>query len=107
MDILMHYRWEGNVRELRNLAERLTLACHCDPITPECLPSDLISIDDRLPLQPINLPEGWTLNQAIEHYEQSLIHDALRKSFGNKAKAAELLGIPVSTLKSKLKKYNV
>lgn len=104
MAILLEHPWEGNVRELRNLAERLALACHCDPIVAECLPYEMLAGKERFHFTPANLAKGWTLDEAVQHFEQSLIEEALRNAGGNKAKAAELLQIPVSTLKSKLKK---
>ncbi len=105
MAILMEHRWDGNVRELRNLAERLALACQCNPIVAECLPLELLSGRERYHFTPANLAKDWSLEEAVAKFEWGLIEEALRKSQGNKARAAELLKIPVSTLKSKLKKY--
>jgi DNA-binding NtrC family response regulator len=104
MSILLEHAWEGNVRELRNLAERLALACQCDPIVAECLPLELFSGKERFYFTPANLAKNFSLEEAVAQFEQGLIEEALRKSAGNKAQAAELLGVPVSTLKSKLKK---
>jgi two-component system response regulator AtoC len=106
MAILMEHPWEGNVRELRNLAERFTLVCDCDPVAAKCLPHDLLTGQER-PFQTLATGsiEG-SLDDAVQRYESDIIKEALRKSEGNKAKAAQQLGIPVSTLKSKLKKYS-
>ncbi len=107
MAILMEHPWEGNVRELRNLAERLALACQCEPIVAECLPLELLSGKERYHFTPANLAKDWSFENAVQKFEWSLIEEALRKSKGNKAAAAQLLKIPVSTLKSKLKKYGI
>lgn len=105
MSILMEHPWEGNVRELRNLVERLALACQCDPIVAGCLPVEMISGKERFYFTPANLAKNFSLEEAVAQFELSLIEEALRKSAGYKAQAAELLGVPVSTLKSKLKKH--
>jgi DNA-binding NtrC family response regulator len=69
----------------------------------------------RLNLFPIRLPALHERREDIPllfrhflqefHPQKPPEEEALRKSAGNKAHAAELLGVPVSTLKSKLKKY--
>jgi len=48
-----------------------------------------------------------SLNEIVEEIEKSAILQALEKSGGNKAKAAVRLGIPASTLKSKIYKYGL
>lgn len=106
MASLMDYSWPGNVRELKNVVERVTLACQYDPISPECLPVEIrhaiknASISTQL--------DGMTaLDDSVVKFECKLITEALEKTAGNKAKAAALLKIPASTLKSKIKKYGL
>ena len=48
-----------------------------------------------------------TLNEILEEVEKNAILVALDKSNGNKSKSAEMLGIPASTLKSKITKFNL
>jgi DNA-binding NtrC family response regulator len=48
-----------------------------------------------------------TLDESVAKYEARIIRRALALTTGNKAKAAELLGVPASTLKSKIKKYGI
>ena len=101
---LMDYAWPGNVRELKNVAERLTLACQCDPIVPDCLPLEVCST----PASPMPVLERpISLEATVTDFEKKLIQQALRKTGGNKARAAELLGLPATTLKSKIKKYGI
>ena len=47
------------------------------------------------------------LDFKIEEVEKNAISGAMSKTLGNKAKAAEILGIPASTLKSKITKFNL
>jgi DNA-binding NtrC family response regulator len=101
LEILMNYGFPGNTREIKNLIERLVLLARNNIITAEIIPSDIkfgntnmlyTSFDDR------------NLNDILMEVEQNAIQKALDKAGGNKAKAAALLGIPPSTLKSKIPK---
>ncbi len=51
--------------------------------------------------------ESKSLNDILEEVERNAIQGAIDKTHGNKAKAAEILGIPASTLKSKMAKHNI
>ncbi|MGN6389270.1 MAG: sigma-54-dependent transcriptional regulator [Burkholderiaceae bacterium] len=82
--------WSGNVRELRNFAERLVLGV-ADAEVPA---------DGELPDRADSLP------RRIDAYEKTLIQDALAAS-GSVAAAAERLGVPKKTLYDKLKKYRL
>lgn len=82
--------WGGNVRELRNFAERLVLGV-ADVEAPA---------DGELPDRADSLPGQ------IDAYEKTLIQDALAAA-GSVAGAAERLGVPKKTLYDKLKKYGL
>ncbi|RMD85863.1 MAG: sigma-54-dependent Fis family transcriptional regulator [Calditrichaeota bacterium] len=107
MALLMDYSWPGNVRELKNLVERLTLACKCNPIVVECLPLDIRTEVMGQRFTDFQSEESLSLDEQVARFEINQITQALAKSGGNKAKAAQLLGIPTSTLKSKMKKYRL
>ncbi len=103
-DILKKYPFHGNVRELRNLTERLTLLSADNRIEKSIIPYEIkypefkptcFSFDNK------------TLVEIIEEVEKNAILGALDKANGNKAKAAELLGLPASTLKSKIAKFEL
>ncbi len=51
--------------------------------------------------------ENKNLNEILEEVERNAILGALDKGLGNKSKAADILGIPASTLKSKISKHNL
>ncbi len=55
----------------------------------------------------LTLDQGFDITAELRRYENSLIQNALRVSGGNQRKAAELLGIPHTTLNSKVKRYRI
>ncbi|MGB9665618.1 MAG: sigma-54-dependent transcriptional regulator [Ignavibacteria bacterium] len=104
-EILRNYSWPGNVRELKNITERLSILCYDCKITTSRLPQELLY--NKVNVESIVADENKSLNEILEEVEKSLIQKALLKTGNNKAKAAELLGLPPSTLKSKIEKYGI
>lgn len=104
MDYLIAYRWPGNVRELENLIERLVLIAPGHDISPALLPPEIISEERHQGAD--NLDRG-SLGEILRNTEIRLIKQALDLSAGNKAKAARLLRLKPSTLKSKIEKYRM
>lgn len=104
-EVLKKYPFPGNVRELRNLAERLTLLSSAD----NKISKSIIPYEIKFPgFKPTFFTfDKKTLNEILEEVEKNAISGALDKSQGNKAKAASILGIPASTLKSKITKYKL
>ncbi len=102
MDALLHYKWPGNVRELKNLIESLVVISRKNTIEFEDLPS---FIKDYV----CEKPDAESLDSAetMEEAERLMIERALKKTRGNRTKAAEMLGIGIRTLQRKLKKYNL
>ena len=86
--------WPGNVRELRNFADRLALGVQ----QPEDLTAVAMGADEL---------KAFSLTEQIDHYERSLIAEALRLCDANVADTAEHLGIPKKTLYDKIKKYQL
>ena len=101
MDILLSYNFPGNTREIKNLMERFVLLAKNNIITSEIIPID-IKFGNK-PMVCTNI-ENRTLNEILMEVEQNAILKALDMAGGNKSKAADLLGIPASTLKSKIPK---
>ena len=104
-EILKNYRWPGNVRELKNLTERLTILCYDCKISSSRLPQELFSTE--MDYSQLISEQNKSLTEIVEEVEKQLIQNALLKTANNKAKAAELLGLPPSTLKSKIEKYEI
>jgi DNA-binding NtrC family response regulator len=102
MQILVNYHWPGNVRELQNIIERA-----CALAKGTVLKAGDIHLDLR-PAKTANdvagfLPEGMTL----EHWEDEMIQEALRRANGNKSQAARLLGLSRNALRYRLSKIGI
>ena len=99
LNCLMNYSFPGNIREIKNLIERLVLLARNNVITYDLIPLDIRVGNKSMVCTNI---ENRTLTEILTEVEQNAIMKALEISGGNKSKAAEILGIPASTLKSKL-----
>jgi two-component system, NtrC family, response regulator len=94
LQLLMKHSWNGNTRELRNVLERASILAD-DEIHPEHLPYDIQKQDQSL--------EGLTLVSV----EKKHIQKVLEFTKGNKTKAAESLGIGLTTLYRKMEEYHI
>jgi len=101
MEILLNYHFPGNTREIKNLIERLVLLARDGRITKDIIPLDIKFKDQNMLCTSF---EDKSLTEILNEVEQNAILKALEKAGGNKSKAAGLLGIPPSTLKSKIPK---
>ncbi len=99
MNAMLNYHWPGNVRQLENAIERAFVLGLGDTIDLNDLPSELREYSgfDRSAKKTYNLKEN----------EQRLIKEVLAQTSGNKAAAADLLGINIATLYRKLKRYDL
>ncbi|MFL6557514.1 MAG: sigma 54-interacting transcriptional regulator [Bacillus sp. (in: firmicutes)] len=106
MNQLENYDWPGNIRELRNTIERLVLLNDKSAITDENLPENIKS---KLIVKQTNSPIGESDQQedVVINSEVLEIEEALRKTYGNKSAAANLLGISRVTLYNKIKEYGL
>ena len=91
MEILMDYSWPGNVRELRNVLERALIVSRGGPLKLEHLQVAWDKPPDARPR--VSMPIDGSLPEVLGGIERSLIEKALQLSYGNKKKAAKLLGI--------------
>jgi PAS domain S-box-containing protein len=104
LELLQSYPWPGNIRELQNVIERSVILCE----------TDIFSIDENwLPQPPPMTPEPKQqveLTRRLLVQEKDMIQEALKASRGRvfgPAGAAAKLGIPRSTLESKIKSLKI
>jgi len=102
--ILYNYHWPGNIRELKNIAERLSILTSDKIIKPHHIPSEIRDIRSH---DICSMVGKKPLEKLLSDIEISSIKCALERTENNKSKAAEILGIPVSTLQSKMHKYKI
>ncbi len=101
---LRAYSWPGNIRELRNLCERLSILLSGKTIEPENLPQEFTTVKDSSNNADFLLPE---VGLNLETLESSLIHQALARTRGNRSKSARLLGISRDTLLYRIQKHGL
>jgi len=103
LQVLQSYPWPGNIRELQNVIERSVILCE----------SDIFSIDESwlpLPLPATESKRHIELPRRLEAQEKNIIEEALKASRGRvfgPTGAAAKLGVPRSTLESKIKTLKI
>ncbi|MEP6602504.1 MAG: sigma-54 dependent transcriptional regulator [Spartobacteria bacterium] len=104
VDILCHYDYPGNVRELENAIERACALCEEDLILSSDLPPHIVSHakgeknDDAIAAMPV----GSTLDEFIQQQERGYIEATMQHCSGSREKAATMLGISMATLYRKV-----
>ena len=104
IETLKAHRWDGNVRELRNVIERALILAGEGPI----LRSHLYLPSHRTPeAAPATHGLGIQVGMSIDEAERVLIEATLNQTKNNKTRAATTLGISAKTLHAKLKQYRL
>ena len=105
--LMISYKWPGNIRELRNLIERIVVLENTEVILPEHLPKEVINQlknATHLLKNRFNLPETGI---SLEEVEKDFIMQALEKVKHNKTLAAKLLNISYDSFRYQLKKFGI
>lgn len=103
LDLLTAYDWPGNIRELKNIIERMIVLSSEGSLTPDLVPDDIQSFS----------PKSSSGTELVNHtgslsdVEKELIEKTLRAQHGNKSSAAHALGISRRTLYRKLEEYKI
>lgn len=90
MEILMHYSFPGNVRELENIIERAIILEKSSVITPESLPRGIRVLE----IETIDPDRIKTVDELVKEYAEKVV----KMLGGNRSKAAEFLGISRTSL---------
>ena len=100
LPLLIAYPWRGNVRELRNIMERVAVLAPGNRV-------DATLLRSLLPASPGDEPSDLNLATRLQEVEREMINRALTAANESKAAAAAMLGIGERTLWTKLRRYRV
>ncbi len=109
-DMLMRYRWPGNIRELENLIERMMLLAKGTVIKASEVPAEFKAVLEKDALGGGTVdktPFKDQMRTHMENVEKQMIISCLEESGGNVTKAAKVLGLSRKGLQLKMIKYNL
>jgi len=110
MKALEDYSWPGNVRQLRNIVEKMTVLSGGGRLTIDDVPFEILEdstsaaaakVEERAPATAIDIPQA----QSLADSEKEKILSVLESVKGNKTKAADILGISRRTIHRKLNEW--
>jgi DNA-binding NtrC family response regulator len=99
LEVLKSYGWPGNVRQLRNVIERALVVSDGPLLSPADLPPEV------KPHHGSSSTFELRLGVSLEEIEREVIRRTMEFVGGNKARAAELLGVSLKTLYNRLERY--
>ena len=107
-DLLYSYNWPGNIRELRNLIERVTiLSLNEDKKDTNKILTEILSENPNLSGEAMNNTMSYPLKEAREKFETNYLINQLKKNNGNVSKTADFIGMERSALHRKLKALGI
>jgi transcriptional regulator with PAS, ATPase and Fis domain len=101
MQLLLGYKWSGNVRELKNAVNRAVITTDNEVINPEQLSIQLLEDVPSNAIKP-TIETITSLKTMLQEYEYDIIQSAIEMTNGNKTKAAKLLDVNIRTLHRKM-----
>ncbi len=105
LNALVRYDWPGNVREVKNIVERMIVLGGGSKLTLENVPEDILHTRGSAS---VRMPGAAAADTGrIDLMERELIERTLTEAGGNKSKAAQRLGISRRTLYRKLDEYKL
>lgn len=107
--LMKSHDWPGNIRELKNLIEKIVVLEQAEIITPDHLPFRHCgnlpsSLSEDGGCCYFTLPDSGI---SLDDLEKNLIWQAMQKANQNKAQAAKLLGISYNTIRWQVKKFGL
>jgi DNA-binding NtrC family response regulator len=107
LDILEEYTWNGNVRELENLIQRVVLMVPGPVVLPRDLPQQLLYASTAKQESLLIPEEGIDFDEEIARIEVAYLQAALRRASGKKVGAAALLHVDPQKMKYLCRKYKI
>jgi DNA-binding NtrC family response regulator len=101
MRLLRLYAWPGNIRQLRNLLERMVVTLKDPLILPEHLPEEIRASREDARTMVVSL------GSSLKDIEREAIRRTLAEVTNHREKAAKLLGISLRALQYKIKEYGI
>ncbi|HUJ25292.1 MAG TPA: sigma-54 dependent transcriptional regulator [Myxococcales bacterium] len=105
LQLLERYHWPGNIRELENVMERMTVTCDSQVIEESDLPYDFALAQPSSAAETSS--ELQSLEEALLTFEKSYLRKALKRNHWQRKVTAQQLKMGYSTLKAKLKAYGI
>jgi Nif-specific regulatory protein len=112
LQILSQFDWKGNVRELRNAVERISIFAATPQVTPLTLHEIGIGVSVGAPAEIRSvllslIRSNSSQSNLLEETEKGLIDLAIQESRGNAAEAARILGVHRNALLRRIEKYEL
>ena len=109
MEILLQYDWPGNIRELKNVIERLVIMVPSNMIRAEHIPNSILGGGRRRSVTPgLSYSAPWKpLKDAKNTFEKQYILECLKAHSSNITKTAQTLGIERTYLHKKIRMYGL
>ena len=107
IDKLCCYNWPGNVRQLENIISRISAFAKQEIVKEDLLPAEISCAEFSNRSSSYFHNDKIKLEELIAEFEADAINWALEKAERNQSRAAEILGIKRTTLRDKMKKYNL
>jgi DNA-binding NtrC family response regulator len=114
IEVLEKYPWPGNIRELKNLVERVAILCDAETIEAKHLPREIKKAFDQPEVN--DFPDTWegfrlykqqAKDKILRRIEKEFLINALSNAGGNVSRAAKNIGMQRTNFHSLLKKYKI
>ncbi|MBI3411966.1 MAG: sigma-54-dependent Fis family transcriptional regulator [Planctomycetes bacterium] len=109
MDVLLSYRWPGNIRELENAIERACVTSREESIQPENLPPEIVNPARKSTPVEVDLSRPLTeqLHEVTAAFEERYLRQALTKARGHVGHAATIAGMSRRSVSDKVNLYKI
>jgi DNA-binding NtrC family response regulator len=110
LELMEAYDWPGNIREMKNMIERICIMHGGPVLRPEYLPHEINQYKPPVVASHDQSAQGHDkmgLEEALDLYERRLIRSALERTGGNVLQAAQMLKVPRGTLRYKMSKHGL